>query len=527
MVGGGFDAFGAVLLPCSVDTAVPGREVVRAACWVDETLRCFARSLCESSCEAIVSSIFAEPTTMDFGRGLRVAVLRGLLGTGAGAVPVSDSLGLAGAYMETGLVFCFIAPLGRAVVDELVTSRAGAVAGLVVAALELFTAWKTSGPRDRLRLSCTLYMSSCMDERRRAGVPKLFTLPGPCGLEGVPGEGKAGVVTVLVGYGEDMGTTGVTREGKSCGGRSPFRIVNNRGDEADVGVVSTAVTLDTGVPFPSTCMGAAAIAPSLLSVFSLRTTCGLFNPSLSDILRSGVGIPSSPLAGSGCTLELLALWFAISSPMLKGVKTAVAFCMPSEDCFAGAGVAEFILGVCCRTTEHPADRGSCGNSGVAGGDPANCEHLEMSESARGAPVARSLDACIGARSLSLPSLALDSAPHICARLIMSSSSSLIGLAGREVCPLGVPNRFFFRMSLTLPPVFTSLRCGFSGLGVSLTACGVSLPAFGVNLPAFGVTLPSPLPSVAVFFTSGVPARLSGVAAPDLGKIFFSGISIEK
>jgi hypothetical protein len=77
------------------------------------------------------------------------------------------------------------------------------------------------------------------------------------------------------------------------------------------------------------------------------------------------------------------------------------------------------------------------------------------------------------------------------------------------------------MSLTLPPVFTSLRCGFSGLGVNL-------PVFGVNLPAFGVILPSaPLPNVAVFFKSGVPARLSGVAAPDLGKIFFSGISIEK
>lgn len=136
MVGGGFDAFGTVLLPCAVDAAVPGREVVGATCWVDEALRCFARSLCESSCEAIVSSIFAEPTTMDFGRGLRVAVLMGLLGTAACTVPVSDSFDLAGAYMETGLVFVFNAP-GRAVVDELVTSRAGAVVGLE---LELFIA---------------------------------------------------------------------------------------------------------------------------------------------------------------------------------------------------------------------------------------------------------------------------------------------------------------------------------------------------------------------------------------------------
>ena len=136
MVGGGFDAFEAVLLPCAVDAAVPGREVVSAACWVDEALRCFARSLCESSCEAIVSSIFAEPTTMDFGRGLRVAVLMGLLGTAACTVVISGSFDLAGAYMETGLVFVFNAP-GRTVVDELVTSRAGAVVGLEP---ELFTA---------------------------------------------------------------------------------------------------------------------------------------------------------------------------------------------------------------------------------------------------------------------------------------------------------------------------------------------------------------------------------------------------
>lgn len=139
IVGGGFDAFGAVLLPCAVDAAVPGRGVVSAGCWVDEALRCFARSLCGSSCEAIVSSIFAEPTTMDFGRGLRVAVLMGLLGTAACTVPVSGSSDLAGAYMETGLVFFFNAS-GRAVVDKLVTSRAGAVAGLGVAGLELFTA---------------------------------------------------------------------------------------------------------------------------------------------------------------------------------------------------------------------------------------------------------------------------------------------------------------------------------------------------------------------------------------------------
>lgn len=306
----------------------------------------------------------------------------------------------------------------------------------------------------------------------------------------------------------------VTRDGRSCGSRSPFRIVSFLEDEADVGVVSTAVTPGTVPHFSSSFMVAVSVVFSFVSILSLRTTFGLFNPSLSDILRSGVGILSSPLTGSGCTLELLILWFAISSPILKGVETAEVFCTPTGYCFAGAGVAEFILGVCCCTTEHKADCGSCGNSGVAGGNAADCEHLHVSEPARGAPVARSLDACTGARSLPFSSLALDSAPHLFAGLILSSSFSLCGLAGREVCALGVPNKFFFRMSLTLPPVVTSLR--FSGLGVNL-------PAFGVNLPAFGVTLPS----AAVFFISGVPARLSGVAAPDLGKIFFSGISIEK
>lgn len=311
-----------------------------------------------------------------------------------------------------------------------------------------------------------------------------------------------------------MGDTVVTRDGRSCGSRSPFRIVDFWGDDADVGVVSTVVIPDTGLLFPSLFMGVLAVVSPFPSVFSLRTICGLFNPSLSDILRSGVGIPSSPLVGNGCVLELLILWFAISSPILKGVETAEVFCTPTEYCFAGAGVAEFILGVCCCTTEHKADCGSCGNSGVAGGNATDCEHLHVSEPARGAPVARSLDACTGARSLPFSSLALDSAPHLFAGLILSSSFSLCGLVGREICPLGVPNKFFFRMSLTLPPVFTSLR--FSGLGVNLPVCGVNLPAFGVILP-----------SVAVFFISGVPARLSGVAAPDLGKIFFSGISIEK
>jgi hypothetical protein len=44
-------------------------------------LRSFARSRGESICEASVSRTFAEPTIIDLGRGLRVAVVRGFRGT--------------------------------------------------------------------------------------------------------------------------------------------------------------------------------------------------------------------------------------------------------------------------------------------------------------------------------------------------------------------------------------------------------------------------------------------------------------
>jgi hypothetical protein len=85
--------------------------------------------------------------------------------------------------------------------------------------------------------------------------------------------------------------------------------------------------------------------------------------------------------------------------------------------------------------------------------------------------------------------------------------------------VGVPNRFFLKMSLTFPPPlgvpFISLLVSFFGLGDSLpgvTRPGVSLPLIFSGL---GVTLP--------VFTSGVAALLAGL----LATIFLSGISIEK
>lgn len=166
-VGCGLDAGAfpdAGLVPCKIDAAVPGRETVIAACLVEGTataLRCFARSRGDSICAATVSSIFADPTIMDLGRGFRAAVLRGLLGT---ACVLVVSFALTGSTIDTGLGVLF----------RLFRGRIGVVAGLGsikvtagdvgVADLGLY-AWKTSGPRDRLSDSCTLNISSCIDER--------------------------------------------------------------------------------------------------------------------------------------------------------------------------------------------------------------------------------------------------------------------------------------------------------------------------------------------------------------------------
>lgn len=72
-----------------------------------------------------------------------------------------------------------------------------------------------------------------------------------------------------------------------------------------------------------------------------------------------------------------------------------------------------------------------------------------------------------------------------------SASFCTPILGVAAFFVGVPNRFFLRISFTLPPTFVLLLCSFSGLGVRL---------------------PEPT-------ASGVAARL--------GVIFFSEISIEK
>jgi hypothetical protein len=54
-----------------------------------------------------------------------------------------------------------------------------------------------SWPNDRFRDSCTLNISSCIDERRRAGVPKLFDLLERLGLASVAGDGNDDVITEL------------------------------------------------------------------------------------------------------------------------------------------------------------------------------------------------------------------------------------------------------------------------------------------------------------------------------------------
>lgn len=88
----------------SIGAAVPGREVegpVRLPDGAAAELRSFARSLGKSFCEATVSRIFAEPTIIDLGRGLRAAVLSGFLAT---ACATFIPFVLAGPTIDTGLV---------------------------------------------------------------------------------------------------------------------------------------------------------------------------------------------------------------------------------------------------------------------------------------------------------------------------------------------------------------------------------------------------------------------------------------
>lgn len=85
--------------------------------------------------------------------------------------------------------------------------------------------------------------------------------------------------------------------------------------------------------------------------------------------------------------------------------------------------------------------------------------------------------------------------------------------------VGVPNRFFLKMSLTLPPPlavpFTSALISFFGLGDSLPDVLRPRLSLQVSFSGLRITLSA--------FTSGVAALLAGL----LATIFFSGISIEK
>lgn len=94
-------------------------------------LRSFARSRGESICEATISRTFAEPTTIDLGRGFRVAVLSGLRGT-ACVVPIA--FGLGGPTTERGRVALLTVLVLRSVagvlVRETVVSDNFGVAGL-------------------------------------------------------------------------------------------------------------------------------------------------------------------------------------------------------------------------------------------------------------------------------------------------------------------------------------------------------------------------------------------------------------
>lgn len=193
----------AAVLARDVDAAVPGREVVGPFCagaGLAAALRSFARSRGESMCEAIVSRTFAEPTIMDFGRGLRSAALIRRLRT-VSVFLVSSAFG--GPTMETGLALFFGLPLEWLITVGLYSVGATAGDSGVIGLLP--PDWKASGPSDRFIDSCILNMSSCIDERKRLGVPKLLALGRP-GREGVEGEEEYGVVAGL----EREETTGKT-----------------------------------------------------------------------------------------------------------------------------------------------------------------------------------------------------------------------------------------------------------------------------------------------------------------------------
>jgi hypothetical protein len=181
--------------PREVHGAVSLRETVALLGWVGAAatlLRSFARSRGESICEARVSRTLAEPMTMDLGRSLLAAVLSGLRVTACVVIVAS---GLGGPTMETGLVAGFKV-FALWFVADTPSLEAAALGEIGVVRIDAVF-WKGSSPRDRINDSCTLNISSCIDERRWAGVPKLFDRFVRPGLEGVKGDENDGVVAVF------------------------------------------------------------------------------------------------------------------------------------------------------------------------------------------------------------------------------------------------------------------------------------------------------------------------------------------
>lgn len=111
------------------------------------------------------------------------------------------------------------------------------------------------------------------------------------------------------------------------------------------------------------------IFDSRSSSLSTGATGKLFSPSLSDILRSGVGIDSNPLTAGGVrTLALLLLWFAIRWPMLNGVEAVDAFLEPNGGAAspADAGVKGVVFGVWHWSANKSNSCGASGASADAG-----------------------------------------------------------------------------------------------------------------------------------------------------------------
>lgn len=151
---------------------------------------------------------------MDLGRGLRAAVMRGLRGT-TGALP---AFCFGGPTVDTGRaagLLLFVLRCAPAVWSFPVATLGDiGVVGLEVA----FS--NASWPSDRFRDSCTLNMSSCIEERRRAGVPKLFDLLDRPGLEGVDWDGND-VVVAVAGCDSKAGEMAVIGDGRSLVRRFP------------------------------------------------------------------------------------------------------------------------------------------------------------------------------------------------------------------------------------------------------------------------------------------------------------------